>query len=118
MADGVDAAEDRLRHRVGQRRSVAQRVQDVQRQPADAEDRADPEGGNEELVISRFLYLDVLRGCFFIPFAARSHKRNNSVNPDTEWYPKAAARLGDRRSLSGQIHIVTRRSITNNQRRV
>ena len=45
MADGVDAAEDLLRHRVGQRRGVPQRVQDVQRQPADAEDRADPEGG-------------------------------------------------------------------------
>ena len=47
MADGVDAAEDLLRHRVGQRRGVAQRVQDVQRQPADAEDRADPEGGGK-----------------------------------------------------------------------
>ena len=42
VADGVDAAEDLLRHRVGQRRGVPQRVQDVQRQPADAEDRADP----------------------------------------------------------------------------
>ena len=42
MADGVDAAEDLLRHRVRQRRGVPQRVQDVERQPADAEDRADP----------------------------------------------------------------------------
>ena len=48
MADGVDAAEDLLRHRVGQRRGVPQRVQDVQRQPADAEDRADPKGWKTE----------------------------------------------------------------------
>ena len=50
VADGVDAAEDLLRHRVRQRRGVPQRVQDVQRQPADAEDRADPLGGRGDVV--------------------------------------------------------------------
>ena len=47
VADGVDAAEDLLRHGVGQRARVPQRVQDVERQPANAEDGADPEREGE-----------------------------------------------------------------------
>ena len=43
MAAGVDAEEDLLAHRVGHRAAVRQRVEDVERQPADAEDGADPE---------------------------------------------------------------------------
>ena len=50
VADGVDAAEDLLRHRVGQPARVAKRVQDVQRQPAYAEDGADPERERERKI--------------------------------------------------------------------
>ena len=53
MADGVDAAEDLLRHGVGQRARVPQRVQDVERQPANAEDGADPERESGRLVSGR-----------------------------------------------------------------
>ena len=42
VADGVDAAEELLGHGVGVGGAVAQRVQDVEREPADAEDGADP----------------------------------------------------------------------------
>ena len=44
MADGVDAAEDLLPHGVGDRAEVPEHVENVEWQPAYAEDGADPEG--------------------------------------------------------------------------
>ena len=78
MADGVDAAEDLLRHRVGQPARVAKRVQDVQRQPAYAEDGADPERGRES---AKFSWAQ-----FRIPLATSflysRHKRHNTCHVD------------------------------------
>lgn len=75
MADGVDAAEDLLRHGVGQRAGVPQRVQDVERQPANAEDGADPERESGRLVSGRAFeilnsYLSLPRARFCIPLAS------------------------------------------------
>ena len=96
MADGVDAAEDLLRHRVGQRRGVPQRVQDVQRQPADAEDRADPESGNRSSGFCLTIFGYVLRGCFWYSVCRqRTRRKNDSVTPDTERCPEVATKLGD-----------------------
>ena len=76
MADGVDAAEDLLRHGVGQRAGVPQRVQDVERQPANAEDGADPEREGGRLVFAGRAfeilnsYSSLPRARFCIPLAS------------------------------------------------
>ena len=53
MADGVDAAEDLLPHGVGDRAEVPEHVENVEWQPAYAEDGADPERESGILVSGR-----------------------------------------------------------------